>query len=95
MLVRVEILIAKVEKSGKSCMWVFPQEGSGSELRILPGRTGDPRSSGENNRLFQDAVLRIVRTGAPQCDLPKQFGESNSIVQRFNRWAKKGGTKEV
>lgn len=57
---------------------------------LLPGKSGDPGRSGEDNRLFLDAVLWIVRTGAPWRDLPERFGEWNSVFQRFNRWAKKG-----
>jgi transposase len=62
---------------------------------LLPGRPGDPGRSGENNRLFLDAVLWIVRTGAPWRDLPERFGESNNVFQRFNRWAKKGVWQRV
>ena len=57
---------------------------------LLPGRPGSPGRSGDDNRLFLEAVLWIARTGAPWRDLPERFGESNSVFQRFNRWAKKG-----
>ncbi|WP_206752298.1 transposase [Acetobacter fallax] len=30
-----------------------------------PGKPGNPGRSGRNNRLFMEAVLRIVRTGNP------------------------------
>ena len=36
-----------------------------------------------------DAVLWLVRAGAPWRDLPKEFGNWNSVFQRFRRWAKK------
>ena len=62
---------------------------------LLPGRPGSPGRSGDDNRLFLDAVLWIARTGAPWRDLPERFGESNSIFQRFNRWAKKGVWQRV
>jgi transposase len=57
---------------------------------LLPGKTGDPGQPAKDNRLFLDAVLWIVRTGAPWRDLPERFGDWNSTFQRFNRWAKKG-----
>jgi transposase len=62
---------------------------------LLPGRSGSPGRSGDDNRLFLDAVLWIARTGAPWRDLPERFGESNSVFQRFNRWAKKGVWQHV
>ena len=62
---------------------------------LLPGRPGSPGRRGDDNRLFLDAVLWIARTGAPWRDLPERFGESNSVFQRFNRWAKKGVWQRV
>ena len=54
---------------------------------------GDERSrgtSGRDNRLFVEAVLWIVRTGAPWRDLPNVFGPWNSAFRRFSRWSAKG-----
>ena len=56
----------------------------------VPGKPGDKGRHGEDNRLFVDAVLWILRTGAPWRDLPPAFGEWNSVFQRFNRWSRKG-----
>ena len=56
----------------------------------LPGKVGDPGRSGENNRLFVEAVLWIVRTGSPWRDLPDEFGKWYSVYTRFWRWARKG-----
>jgi transposase len=58
--------------------------------RYCPGNEGDEGRHGEDNRLFVDAVLWIARTGAPWRDLPDEFGNWNSVFQRFRRWAKKG-----
>jgi transposase len=55
---------------------------------LVPGKVGDPGRSGADNRLFVEAVLWIVRVGAPWRDLPKSFGNWNSVFQRFRRWAK-------
>jgi transposase len=40
--------------------------------------------------LFLEAVLLRMRAGCPWRDLPVAFGRSNSVFQRFRRWAKKG-----
>ena len=58
--------------------------------RLVPGKVGDPGRSGANNRLFVEAVLWIVRVGAPWRDLPKDFGNWNSVFQRFRRWVRSG-----
>jgi transposase len=57
---------------------------------LILGKEGDKGRHGEDNRLFVDAVLWSVRAGAPWRDLPKEFGNWNSVFQRFRRWAKKG-----
>ena len=57
---------------------------------LLPGKPGDPGRSAADDRLFLEAVLWIVRVGAPWRDLPASFGNWNSAFQRFRRWAKGG-----
>lgn len=55
---------------------------------LLPGKASDPGATAKNNRLFIDAVLWILKTGAPWRDLPERFGNWNTVFQRFNRWSK-------
>ena len=40
----------------------------------------------KDNRLFINAVFRILRTGAPWRDLPPEYGKWGTVHQRFIRW---------
>jgi len=62
---------------------------------LIPGKKGDEGRHGEDNRLFVDAVLWLVRAGAPWRDLPEEFGKWNTVFRRFRRWAKKGVWKRL
>ena len=63
--------------------------------QMLPGKASDPGRSGRDNRLFVEAVLWVARTGSPWRDLPQEFGEWNSVYQRFARWSKSGVWQRV
>jgi putative transposase len=62
---------------------------------LITGKKGDKGRHGADNRLFVDAVLWLVRAGAPWRDLPDEFGKWNSVFKRFRRWAKKGVWKRL
>jgi transposase len=57
---------------------------------LLPGKATDPGVTAVDNRRFVEAVLWILRCGAPWRDLPQEFGRWNSVYQRFARWQKRG-----
>ena len=57
---------------------------------LLPGKASDRGVTARDNRLFLEAVLWRVRTGLPWRDLPEDFGNWNSVFQRFRRWAVAG-----
>ena len=52
---------------------------------FIKGRRQDPGATGRNNRLFVEAVLWMLRTGAPWRDLPTYFGKWNTVYRRFRR----------
>jgi transposase len=70
--------------------WVLKDEQWERVAPLLPGKAGDPGRTGSDNRLFLEAVLWMVRTGAPWRDLPEAFGSWNSVFRRFRRWAQAG-----
>ena len=57
---------------------------------LLPGKASESGVTAGDNRLFLEAVLWKVRTGAPWPDLPPCFGKWNSQFRRFRPWASSG-----
>jgi putative transposase len=62
---------------------------------LLPGKAGDPGRTAENNRLFVDAVLYVLKTGVPWEDLPSRFGKPNTVWKRFDRWCRRDVWRRV
>lgn len=54
------------------------------------GKKSDPGRSGDDNRLFLEAVLWKARTGSPWRDLPTEFGNWSTVFTRYNDWSKAG-----
>jgi putative transposase len=52
---------------------------------LIAGRPDQKDSTGRDNRMFVEGVLRIVRTGHLWRDLPEAFGHWNGVFRRFSR----------
>jgi transposase len=58
--------------------------------QLLPGKASDPVCTAKDNRLFVEAVFRILRTGSPWRDLPCEFGKWYGKYMRFAHWRDSG-----
>ena len=56
----------------------------------LPGGKGCVGRPAGDNRLFINAVVWILRTGAPWRDLPPDLGHWKHVQRRFCRWRDRG-----
>ena len=56
----------------------------------LPGRHGARGRVAKDNRKFMNAVVWILRTGAPWRDLPPDYGDWKNTHRRFCRWRDSG-----
>ena len=56
----------------------------------LPGAAGKVGRPALDNRLFLNAVLWILRTGAPWRVLPPDYGDWKNTHRRYSRWRDRG-----
>jgi len=62
---------------------------------LLPGKASDPGRTGADNRLFVNAVLWVLRSGAHWHDLPERYGKYKTVHKRFGRWADAGVWEKI
>ncbi|WP_296305778.1 IS5 family transposase, partial [uncultured Desulfovibrio sp.] len=63
--------------------------------KLLPGSKGCVGRPSADNRLFINAVFRILRTGAPWRDLPPDPGDWKNTHRRFRRWRDRGVWEKI
>ena len=56
---------------------------------LLPDR-GERGPPIKDKRRTVNGILWVLRTGAPWRDMPKRYGNWNSVFVRFTRWSKLG-----
>ena len=59
------------------------------------GKASDPGRTGSDNRMFIAAVLWFAHIGSPWRDLPDEFGNWNTIFQRFRCWVERDVFKRI
>jgi transposase len=62
---------------------------------LLPGKKSDPGRTSADNRLFVNAVLWVLRSGAHCHDLPERYGNYKTVHKRFGRWADAGVWEQI
>ena len=62
---------------------------------LLPRDQGRAGRKPQPNRVMVNAMLWILRTGAPWRDLPSHYPKWKSVHTRFLRWSKSGVWKRV
>lgn len=62
---------------------------------LLPAERGRPGRPPLPNRSLVNAILWVLRTGAPWRDLPAYYPKWKTVHTRFLRWSKQGVWKRV
>ncbi|WP_390637586.1 IS5 family transposase [Limnoglobus roseus] len=57
---------------------------------MQPGQAGGHGGTGNDTRLFVNAIVYLAKTGIAWADLPVCYGKPNSLWQRYNRWRERG-----
>ncbi len=57
---------------------------------LLPSERGRWARPAQDNRLFLNGMLHVLRVGCPWRDMHERYGKWNSIYVRFRRWAEQG-----
>lgn len=56
---------------------------------LMPGGCRGKRGPRTNNRLFMNALLWMVRSGARWRDLPERYGNYHTVKRRYYDWVER------
>jgi transposase len=62
---------------------------------LLPPERGRKARPARSNRRMVNAMLWVLRTGAPWRDLPEHYPPWKSVHTRFSRWSQQGIWQQV
>jgi transposase len=62
---------------------------------VPPERSGGKGRPAKDNRTMINAIIWVLKTGAPWRDLPERFGSWQSAYCRFARWSRRGIWEKV
>ena len=62
---------------------------------LLPGKASDPGRTGQDNRLFVNGCLWVLRSGAHWRHMPERYGKWKTVHRRFSRWCHAGVWERV
>jgi transposase len=57
---------------------------------LLPSQRPKTGRPDKDHRLILEAIVWLLRTGAPWRDLPAEFGPWRTVASRFYRWRRQG-----
>jgi len=57
---------------------------------LLPDNRGQRGRQWKDHRAILNAILWVLRTGAPWRDLPERYGPWQTVYDRFQRWQRQG-----
>jgi len=60
---------------------------------LLPPRIHGPKRV--DDRKILNGIFYILRTGVPWRDLPERYGPRTTVYNRYARWARRGGWRDI
>ncbi len=95
-----ELCLFQASECDSESIWIasYRQTPNGQKWNrcaLARNKKTDRGRSGQDNRLFIDAILWIAWTGSPLRDLPMYFEHWNSVYSRYTDWTKAGVFQKI